>query len=111
MKQTDVVELPSFTWDKVPEASVQAEVTDALESGSVISLPGMVFPLSESELRLLDPRILAKAKNVSYSPATGEVGGTSCTGTEAQTIKEMMSRYARMSQELLIHLFPPTRGP
>ena len=74
MKQTDVVELPSFKWDQVPEAAVQGQLTDALESGSVISLPGMVFPMSEPERRMLDPRILAKAKNVSYSPDTGAVG-------------------------------------
>jgi len=110
MKQTDVVELPSFRWDQVPEAAVQAELTDALESGSVIALPGMVFPMSEAELRLLDPRILAKAKNVSYNPATGEVGGTSCTGAEAQTLREMMSRYSKMSHELLVHLFPSYKG-
>jgi 3-deoxy-D-manno-oct-2-ulosonic acid (Kdo) hydroxylase len=110
MKQTDVVELPSFRWDQVPDAAVQAEMTDALESGSVISMPGMGFPMSEAELRLLDPRILAKAKNVSYSPATGEVGGTSCTGAEAQVLKEVMARYSGMAHELLIHLFPTYKG-
>jgi hypothetical protein len=106
MKLTEVVELPAFKWDQVPTASLQGELTDALESGSTISLPAMGFPLSQAESALLDPRILAKAKNVSYSPASGSLGGTSCTGAEAATLKEMMARYSRMSHELLIHLFP-----
>jgi hypothetical protein len=106
MIQTEVVEVPSFKWDQVPSAARQGELTDALELGAVVSLPGMVFPMSEAELGLLDPRILAKAKNVSYNPANGSLGGTSCTGAEADLLKAMMSRYSRMSHELLIHLFP-----
>jgi hypothetical protein len=109
MNQSEVVELPAFKWDQVPPATLQGELTDALESGSAISLPGIGFEMSGVESALLDPRILAKAKNVSYSPAAGSLGGTSCTGVEAQALKEMMARYARMSHELLVHLFPAYR--
>jgi hypothetical protein len=110
MKPSEVVEVPGFTWDQVPGAAQQAELTDALELGSAVSLPGMGFPLSGAEQALLDPRILAKAKNVSYSPASGELGGTSCTGAEAELLKAMMSRYSRMAHTLLIHLFPAYEG-
>jgi 3-deoxy-D-manno-oct-2-ulosonic acid (Kdo) hydroxylase len=106
MNMSDIVEVPAFRWDQVPTAAQQGELTDSLEAGSVISLPAMGFPMSAAEAALLDPRILAKSKNVSYSPATGELGGTGCTGAEAQALKDMMSRYSRMSHELLVHLFP-----
>ena len=109
MNPSGVLELPAYRRGQVPARSVQQELTDALESGAVVSLTGLDFPLSAEESRLLDPRILAKAKNVSYTPATDEVGGTSCTGAEEKTLRELMARYSRMARDLVTALFPDYR--
>ena len=101
-----VLELPNFTSDHVPDAAQQRELTLALESGAVVSMPGFDFKLTPAELELLDPRILAKAKNVSYTPSSDKVGGTSCTGAELEVLRNLMSRYSKMARGLVANLFP-----
>jgi hypothetical protein len=102
--------IPGGTWDREFAPDVQLKATAALEDGSVISLPGLGFTLSAEEQRLLDPRILAKAKNVSYTPWTGRIGGTSCTGAEAETLRRLIARYSDSAQRLMRNLFPHYQG-
>jgi hypothetical protein len=109
MPANPVLEVPTYRRDQTPDESQQQELTDALESGSVVSLTGLDFPMSEAESRLLDPRILAKAKNVSYNPATDSIGGTSCTGAEAEVLHQLLARYSRAARELVAKLFPSYR--
>ena len=89
---------------------VEARATGALEDGSVIVLPNLPFPMTDDEKKLLDPRILAKAKNVSYNPATGRLGGTSCTGAEAELLRLLVARYSESARTLVHNLFPRYRG-
>jgi 3-deoxy-D-manno-oct-2-ulosonic acid (Kdo) hydroxylase len=110
MIDSGIYELADFKPGKVPAEAVRGELTDALESGKAVSMPGMGFPMSAEELALLDPRILAKAKNVSYNPANGSVGGTSCTGAEAEVLKQLMARYSRLAGEMVTVLFPSYAG-
>jgi hypothetical protein len=104
---TSVVhELQDFKHGQIAGGSLQNELTDALESGSAVSLPGFDFAMSDAEKALLDPRILGKAKNVSYSPATDSIGGTSCTGEEARVLQQALARYSCMARDLVANLFP-----
>ncbi len=109
MKASSVREFRGYRPGQVPAGPIQNELTDALESGDPVSLPDAPFPMSEAELALLDPRILAKAKNVSYTPSTDKIGGTSCTGAEAEVLRQLMSRYSAMARELVGALFPSYR--
>lgn len=109
MTLNPVFELPAFRREQMPDATLQGELTDALESGSVVSLTAVDFPMAPAELALLDPRILAKAKNVSYTPATGAIGGTSCTGEEAKVLQQLLARYSNGAKELMAKLFPSYR--
>jgi hypothetical protein len=97
-------------WNEPFTPEVEKLAVAALEDGSVIVLPRLAFALSEEERRLLDPRILAKAKNVSYNPRTGKVGGTSCTGTELELLRTVIARYSDSAQKLMHSLFPAYRG-
>ncbi len=101
-----VFELPTLARGQLPSASQQRELTDALESGAVVSLASQDFPLSKAESALLDPRILANAKNVSYTPATDKLKGTSCIDAEAQLLRQVMARYSRTARDLAGSLFP-----
>ncbi len=106
MNTSVVHELHGFKHGQAIGEPLQRELTQALESGSAVSLPGCDFPMSDAEKALLDPRILAKAKNVSYSPASGRIGGTSCTGEEARVLQEALARYSRLAVALVGTLFP-----
>src|SRR5580658_5483229 len=110
MTESPILEIPPFANANVPADTLKLDLTAALEIGKVVSIPGMNFALSGDELKLLDPRILAKAKNVSYSPSTGKIGGTSCTGAEAEVLTAMIARYSKLAGELIGALFPPYKG-
>ncbi|MGA2017649.1 MAG: Kdo hydroxylase family protein [Opitutaceae bacterium] len=106
MSTPGVLEMASYKRGQIPIKSVQQEITDALESGVVVSLPNLDFPLSAEESALLDPRILSTSKNVSYAPATGKVAGTSCIDKEKKRLQEVMGRFARTARDLVGVLVP-----
>lgn len=110
MNPQGVYELPTLARGQIPSASLQKELTDALESGAVVSLASLDFPLSKSESALLDPRVLANAMSVSYTPTTDKLKGTSCFGAEAQLMRQVMSRFSRTARELAGTLFPTYKG-
>jgi hypothetical protein len=110
MTESAIIEIPPFANSDVPAETLKLDLTASLEAGKVVSIPGMNFALSEDELKLLDPRILAKAKNVSYNPATGEIRGTSCAGREAEILTGTIARFSKLAGELVGALFPPYRG-
>ena len=101
-----IATLPGAGWDTEFTPAIQEEMTSALEDGSVVSLPGLEFRLSAEDKKLLDPRILGKAKNVSYTPWTQKIGGSSCTGAEAELLRALLARYSGAAQGLMRNLFP-----
>jgi 3-deoxy-D-manno-oct-2-ulosonic acid (Kdo) hydroxylase len=106
MSTPGVFELASYKRGQIPIKSVQQELTDALENGDVVSLPSLDFPLSKEEAGLLDARILAQARSVNYTPATGKISGTCCIDQEKKRLTDLMSRFARTARELAGLLFP-----
>jgi hypothetical protein len=94
-----------FKFGSPADEALQAELTGGLESGFVIRVRDLGFPFSAAELGLLDPRILANSKNVSYNPATRTVGGTSCTGSEMEVLRGLLARYSEAAHALVRNLF------
>jgi hypothetical protein len=66
----------------------------ALESGKIVYAPALRFELSDREQRFLSPQYLnGKSKNISFHPATGALGGTSCEGGDRQELAAMLRRF------------------
>jgi hypothetical protein len=105
-----VIEVPAPGWDSSWRDSFQHRLTELLESGAVLAFPHLEFRLEGAERALLDPRILAKSKNVSFDPATEEVGGTSCTGEEAYVLAACLRRFSQTARSLIAHAFPLYAG-
>ena len=101
-----ILEISHSGWATQFPPETQAAATSGLEDGAVVMLPGLAFDLSEAEKKLLDPRVLGKAKNVSYTPWTGKIGHTTCVGDEAETMRTMLARYSESAHRLLKNLFP-----
>jgi hypothetical protein len=78
----------------------------ALEAGKVLYFPRLAFPLAPADRRFLSPAILGRAKNVSYDPATGRLGGTICSGRDAVDLADMLRRYADAALGLMRRLLP-----
>jgi hypothetical protein len=87
-------------------APTSTEATDDLEAGAVLFLPGLAFDVRLPERAFFSPSV-ATAKNVSFDPATGRVGGTAVND---QTLTSMLQRFSDSATALAAALFPAYRG-
>jgi hypothetical protein len=65
-----------------------------LEGGDVLCQPTGFFTIDAREQLLFSPSVLAGGKNVSFDPATGQVGGSGLTGERREALGRMMSRFS-----------------
>jgi len=81
---------------------MRVETVSALESGGVLYIPDLGFPIEEAERRFFDDDFLQlSSKNASYDPSTGEVRGLKSAGDgEMAVLRQMMARYAQFSRDL-----------
>ena len=101
------IEIVDVTHDQTSfSPDLQTRATEALEQGSVVFLPHFSFPVRDAERPLFTPSIVGKSKNVSYNPETSSIGGTSLEGSQAETLRQMMIRFAATSRALVNNLFP-----
>jgi hypothetical protein len=93
-------------WSEVPPADIQRRAAEALEQGSVLYFPQLAFVLRETERDLLTPAVSdGRAKNVSLKP-DGELRGTSCTGAQAEALKNLIERFAQTTTRFVSVLIP-----
>jgi hypothetical protein len=71
-----------------------AHAATTLESGDVVFQRDGFFRVDPAEQPLFSPSVLASGKNVSFDPATGQVGGTSLAGGLRETLRAMLSRFS-----------------
>jgi 3-deoxy-D-manno-oct-2-ulosonic acid (Kdo) hydroxylase len=83
----------------------------ALERGKIVFLPHLGFALTAEERRFLDPRVSdGKAKNISFDPRTGAIGGASLAGGERDALAGLLRRFGGAAEGLLSGLFPDYAG-
>lgn len=95
------------SWEGQLTAKLQDDAINALESGKIVFLPKLYFPLCVGEQNFLSPKIVdPKSKNISYNLKNDRLGGTVCQSDEREQLKSMIKRYALSSKELIEGLFP-----
>jgi len=87
-----------------------ASAIDAVESGDVVALPRLPFVIRDDEQRLFAVDLAGAAKNVSYTPSTGRVGGTSAAAGDVALLEQVLARFSRQA-ETLAHALLPDYGP
>ncbi len=100
-------ELTTSAWAGGPATDDQ---TAALESGNVLLCRYLPFEVESGETGLFSPAILSSAKNASFDPARGRLGGTSLGGDQAGALAAMMRRFSDAAAGLVDALCPPYRG-
>lgn len=94
-------------WEQPISEEMQDKAVQCLENGLVLYFPSLPFPLQNHELRFLSPdKIDPKSKNISYHLRKDRLGGTVCTGKDAEELKAMIKRYALTSRQFLERLIP-----
>jgi hypothetical protein len=84
--------------------------TAALESGNVLLCRDLRFDIAAEEARLFTPAILGSAKNASFDPARGRLGGSTLAGDQADVLAGMMRRFSDAAAGLVDALCPHYRG-
>jgi hypothetical protein len=59
---------------------------------------------------LFTPAILGSAKNASFDPATGRLGGTNVSGEDAEVLRALMRRFSDAAAALVNTLLPDYRA-
>jgi hypothetical protein len=98
--------IESRAWDDVRPPSITDAAVDALEAGSIVFFPNLRFELGQPELKFLDPSSVHGAKNVSFNPATGKVGGTEAQGAALDELRGLLERFSRTTGALVRGLLP-----
>ena len=79
--------------------------------GEVLFLPDLSFAVEPREGVLFTPSILGSAKNASFDPATGRLGGTNATGADADALACVDAPVQRMPRRRWSSaLLPAYRG-
>jgi len=99
-----------YDWNGVLDPAIQSAAVDALEAGAVVFLPTLRFHVLPVETGLFTPAILGTAKNASFDPSSGKLGGTTVNGSDAARLHEMMERFSAAAAALVDGLFARYRG-
>ena len=106
---TEIVRVEGTGWTG-GSADELADTIDALEAGHVIFLPNVRFEPQPEEAVLFTPRLLGHSKNASFDPATGRVGGTTASGSDAELLQRLMHRFSDAALALVTTLCPAYRA-
>src|SRR6476659_5073791 len=101
---------PIAAWDAPVDPPTASAALTSLEGGAVVFLPALAFRPLPAEGGLFTPAILGTAKNASFDPASGRLGGTTAKGVEAAKLREMIARFSTSAAALVGHVFPSYRG-
>jgi hypothetical protein len=96
-------------WDPAIDAAAE-ELLAALEAGRVLYFPTLAFIPRAEESPLFTPAILGSAKNASFDPRTGTLGGTTLQERDARLLRDMMQRFTAAATSVVDRLLPAYRG-
>jgi hypothetical protein len=82
----------------------------ALERGDVVFFPHLAFTIADDERALFSSQTASGAKNVSFDPASGRLGGTEIAGPERDRLVAMIARFSAAARRLVEGLLPAYRG-
>lgn len=106
MDRVEVFEVDS--WSGPFDAGLRQHAISALESGKVLFLPRLAFPISEDEGRCLAGVGTGDAarKNVSYDPATGRCKADAPGAGDMDGLAAILARFGERAEALLTALAP-----
>jgi hypothetical protein len=109
-----LITLEHASWTDGPWADDQSRgalaLINHLEHGDVLFLSRLRFQIRSDEASLFSPAILSSAKNASFDPATGRVGGATVSGPDLSRLGGLLRRFSDAAAGLAGLLLPHYRG-
>jgi 3-deoxy-D-manno-octulosonic acid hydroxylase-like protein len=106
----DISTLPHTSWSDPGSDREAGEIVRRLESGGVLFFPGLPFAIEPDESSTCSPAILSSAKNASFDPSSGRIGGTALRGEDLERLNRLMRRFSDRAAALVNGLLPAYRG-
>jgi hypothetical protein len=106
---TTIDQIEHHDWTQRPSRATTDAAAVAVEAGNVVLFPKLRFVVSSDECALFTPAILGSSKNASFDPASGRVGGTTATGSDAEMLRGFMHRFSEAADALVGGLLPAYR--
>src|SRR5262245_10433414 len=104
-----LMDLTHAEWGGAASSALTACARAGIEAGQVLFLPELSFGREPRETVLFTPAILGGAKNASFDPATGRLGGTNASGDDAELLRALMRRFSDAAAALVHTLLPGYR--
>jgi hypothetical protein len=103
---SSVTSVDDVAWTHRDGDQLPAGLAAALEAGDVLFFPKLAFAVRASEQPLFSPAIVTTAKNISFDPRSGRVGGVARDGMEATALRDLISRFSTMAGTLVGEVLP-----
>jgi hypothetical protein len=105
MEDLEIIKLGG--WDEKLTEWTQKHALEALEQGRIVYLPNLHFEIPEADTDLLSPRFVSrKAQEVSFDSESGALEGVVGDEEDCRRLKDLLSRFAIYSTQLVEKLFP-----
>ena len=106
---SSVTRVEDVAWTQRGGDQLSAGLAAALEGGDVLFFPKLAFAVRASERPLFSPAIVTTAKNISFDPRNGRVGGLARDGLEATALCDLISRFSTMAATFVGEVLPDYR--
>src|SRR5258706_3203214 len=97
-------------WTGSPSAAVSRDAVQSLERGDVLFFPSLAFEIEADETALFSPAILSSAKNASFDPRSGRVGGATVEGADLERLRRLLTRFSDRAATLVDSMLPAYSG-
>jgi hypothetical protein len=104
-----VTTLGDATWTHGTSDERSAGLAASLESGDVLFFPALAFAVHASERRLISQAMATTAKNISFDPRSGRVGGFARDGSDATALRDLIARFSRLAATFVGEVLPAYR--
>ena len=101
-----LIYLPRTDWKATTSVGEANPSITGIEGGGILFLPELPFRTEPPEAVLFTPAILGSAKNASFDPASGRLGGTAAAGNDAELLRGMLRRFSDAAASLVRGLLP-----
>jgi hypothetical protein len=102
-----ICHLQHIKWGNDASGAARKDCTAELEDGAVLLLGGLAFDVRPDERVHFSPGV-ATAKNISFDPSTGRLGGVAAVppNGSGESLTSMLRRFSDSAQSLVEALFP-----
>jgi hypothetical protein len=97
-------------WTGSPSAAVSRDAVQSLERGDALFFPSLAFEIEADETALFSPAILSSAKNASFDPRSGRVGGATVEGADLERLRRLLTRFSDRAATLVDGILPAYSG-